>query len=82
MKNNNSAQEAVSTLVHEALHISRYRRGFTIPTQYEEYLAYRREFLFSKERRPSLLERKKLWDDVQSQYEHLPLGKSPIKSRY
>lgn len=52
-RNNSSAREAVSTIVHESSHVDRAIRRGIAPgaTRYEEYLAFRREALFDLGRR-------------------------------
>ncbi|WP_115597041.1 LysM peptidoglycan-binding domain-containing protein, partial [Achromobacter sp. DH1f] len=79
MLRHTSAKEAASTVVHEAVHQNRAFRSKILPTtQYEEYLAFRNEFLFSESRRPSLIERQLILDRVQELYPHLPSGKIPF----
>ncbi|OQS40681.1 hypothetical protein, partial [Chromobacterium haemolyticum] len=73
--------ELTSTLIHEAAHQTRYYRGFTDITKYEEYFAFRREALFSLERRPTLFERQDIWNAIGKtpEYINLPVGKVPVK---
>jgi len=78
MLRHSSAMEAASTVVHEALHQNRFFKGAQLATQYEEYLAFRSESLFSNGTRPSLGERQRIWRDVQELYPHLPQGRSPF----
>jgi len=75
-----SPEEFVSTLVHESAHQTRYFRGFKPDNIYEEYFAFRREFLFNNGRRPSLVERQQLWNEVQQMYSDLPVGRIPVQS--
>ena len=72
--NNPSASEAVSTIVHESSHVDRAIRLNIEPgsTQYEEYLAFRREALYRLGRRPNLAERARIWSVVKLFYPHLP----------
>jgi hypothetical protein len=78
MQNQSSAKSAVSTLVHESSHIDRGLRGIPQTTRYEEYVAFRREFLYNKGRRPTLQERRNIWQAVNELYTDLEVGKSPF----
>jgi hypothetical protein len=78
MLRHSSADEVASSVVHEATHQNRYFRDIPLGNQYEEYLSFRNEFLFEAGRRPTLLERKSIWDNVQQWYPQLPQGKSPF----
>src|SRR5262249_48953400 len=74
--------EAVATLVHESDHVIRLHRGvfpFYRYTQMEEYRAFRREFLFTHGRRPTLAERQGILAGVMSSryYSRLPQGNVP-----
>ncbi|MDO5290735.1 MAG: LysM peptidoglycan-binding domain-containing protein [Pseudomonadota bacterium] len=73
-----SSEELVATIVHEATHQVRNFRGIPTATQYEEYLAFRNELLFSNRGRPSLNERLQVWRAVQELYPHLPRGRNPF----
>jgi hypothetical protein len=79
MLRHSSVREAGSTVVHEALHQNRFFRSGVAPgTQFEEYLAFRNEFLFQNARRPTLMERQQIINDVvKPLYPHLPSGKLP-----
>jgi hypothetical protein len=80
MQNNVDAEEAVSTLVHESSHFDTLaNRPELFNTQYDEYLAARREFLFSNDgARPSLMQRQQIWNGVQQRYSNLPVGRNPF----
>jgi RHS repeat-associated protein len=78
MQNTGSVKNAVGNLVHEGVHAERFIKFGQASTRYEEYLAYRRQLLFSYERRPTLQERRELWDFVNQAYSDLPVGKSPF----
>jgi RHS repeat-associated protein len=72
----NSAEEAASTLSHEAAHVRYAERGSKIPfaSQLDEFRAAKREFLFSEGRRPTLNERFDIWQTVHDLYVDKPLG--------
>ncbi|PUB82673.1 MAG: hypothetical protein DBP02_14275 [gamma proteobacterium symbiont of Ctena orbiculata] len=74
------AHYAARVLSHEAKHVRRDSLGLLTNTRYDEYLSYRREFLFQENRRPTLSERANLWQDVSVDYFHLDVGKRPISS--
>jgi hypothetical protein len=78
VKNNRSTREAISTMVHESSHIDRHLRGIPQNTRYEEYVAFRREFLFQQGRRPTLQERSGIWETVNELYSYLQVGRSPF----
>jgi hypothetical protein len=79
MRNNGTAKEAVSTMTHESSHARRFfRNGIRQSTQYEEYRAIRREFLFNFGRRPTLFERQGIWNDAQTRYPDLEIGHKPF----
>jgi hypothetical protein len=73
-----SGDDVASALVHEATHQNRWFNGVKLGNQFEEYLAYKNEFLYSALRRPSLTERRALWQQVQHDYAHLPQGRNPF----
>jgi hypothetical protein len=82
MRNNITPQEAIATIAHESSHVKRYFQGKPIGTLYDEYLAFRREFLVSKKRRPTLQERQEIWENIGQWYpdsalERNPFGKQP-----
>jgi hypothetical protein len=84
--NNGTARDAVSTMVHESSHIDRFYKGARLNTQFDEYLAFRREFLFQQGRRPSLVERQRIWETVKDLYpdlpqERVPFGKATMESK-
>lgn len=78
MLRHSSAEEAASTIVHEATHQKGWFNGVPQNTQFTEYQAFRNEFLFMNGVRPSLSERMNIWNDVQSLYPDLPQGKFPF----
>ncbi|MFZ6876552.1 hypothetical protein ACO0LF_31330, partial [Undibacterium sp. Di27W] len=82
-----SAEDVASAIVHEATHQKRWFNGAKLGTQYEEYMAYKNEFIFEASRnprlgefsiRPTLTERQELWRQTQENYKHLPQGKNPF----
>lgn len=79
---NQSPAEITSTLIHESSHQTRFFRGFETPTRYEEYLSFRREALFNLGRRPTLPERRIIWDEIgrTPDYQRLPTAKVPVTS--
>ncbi|WP_215407189.1 hypothetical protein [Janthinobacterium sp. JC611] len=79
MLRHSSAEEAASTVVHEALHQNRFFQSGVAPgTQFEEYLAFRNEFLFQNVRRPTFMERQQIINDVvKPLYPQLPSGNLP-----
>ena len=78
MLRHSSAEEAASTVVHEATHQSGFFKGIPQNSQYAEYQSFRNEYLFQTGARPSLQERLNIWNDVQELYPHLPQGKYPF----
>jgi hypothetical protein len=76
--NNPTTREAISTMVHESSHIDRHMRGIPQNTRYEEYRAFTRQFLYDEGRKPTLSERKEIWEDINDLYQNLPAGKSPF----
>ena len=80
MLNHKSGEHAAMTLIHEGKHVERALGGFALGTRYEEYLAFRRELVAIHRRKPTLEERRKLWEFVNQTYSHLPVGKSPFGS--
>lgn len=78
MLRHSSAEEAASTIMHEATHQNGFYKGAPQNTQFTEYQAFRNESLFQNGVRPSLSERLNIWNDVQSLYPHLPQGKYPF----
>lgn len=78
MLRHSSAEDAASTIVHEATHQSGFFRGIPQNTVYTGYRAFRNELLFSKGARPTLAERKDIWGAVESLYPDLPQGKYPF----
>jgi RHS repeat-associated protein len=78
LQNNRNTNEAVSTLIHEASHMDRAYRGIPQNPRYEEYIAFRREALYNLGIKPTLQERKVIWENVNALYSDLPVGKSPF----
>lgn len=74
MRNNANSTEAVSTMVHESSHLTRYARGNQVATVMDEYRAFRREFLFTEHRRPTLQERSDIRLQAQQNYPHYQVG--------
>jgi len=77
MQNVQSVDDAVATVVHESSHVTQMARRIEVPhapTQMNEYLAFRREALYSLGRRPSLAERLELMHKVRRLYPSLPSG--------
>lgn len=81
MLRHSSAEEAASTIVHEATHQNGFYNGVAQNTQFTEYQAFRNEALFMNGARPSLSERINIWNDVQSLYPDLPQGKYPFRGK-
>jgi hypothetical protein len=79
MQNNGTAKEAISTIVHESKHVKNKFLG-KFNTQYDEYQAFRREFLFTEGRRPTFQERQVIWNRVQKDYADLPMEKNPFSN--
>lgn len=77
MQNHNSAQAAVASLIHESSHVDRHRRRIPQNTQYEEYVAFRREEFYKQGRRPTFAQRADLWETAKEQYPELPTGCLP-----
>ncbi len=75
MRNNTSLRETVSSVVHEASHVHRHFRGNVRTTQLDEVRARAREFYFQFRRRPTLKERRAIWEEVRSLeiYEDIPV---------
>ena len=77
--NNFNTQDVVSTIVHESTHVDyRFNRRIKDNTQYEEYRAFCREFLYTHKRRPNFKERRKIWETVKELYSNLETGKNPF----
>lgn len=76
MQNNGTAKEAVSTMVHESRHVKNKFLG-KANTQYDEFRAFTREFLYTEGRRPNLKERIDIWDMVKKNYPDLQMEKNP-----
>jgi hypothetical protein len=79
MLRHDSASEVASIAVHEAVHQNRlFRSSISLGTQLEEYLAFRNGFLFTNSRRPSLVERQQIINEViKPLYPDLPSGRLP-----
>ena len=78
MLRHSSAEEAASTVVHEASHQSAFFKGVPQNTQFAEYQAFRNESFFQTGTRPSLQERLNIWNDIQELYPCLPQGRYPF----
>jgi RHS repeat-associated protein len=79
MGNAKNAKQAVEYLIHEGVHAERYAQfGLVARTRYEEYLAFRRQLLFAYGRKPTLAERREVWEFINEAYADLPIGKSPF----
>ena len=83
--NHRNAREAVGTMVHESTHVEyRYKKRIPNNTQYEEYRAAVREATYhrsnnpDKQSRPTLRERKRIWEQIKEDYSHLEQGKHPF----
>ena len=77
-RNLDNVQEGVSTFVHESRHLSDIQRGISNPfrpTQLDEFRAFRREFLSTHGRRPTLGERQVIRQQVEQIYPNLPVGR-------
>ena len=80
-----SAEDVVGTMTHESVHVEyRNRRRIPYNTQYEEYRAAVREQIFRNSKnpniqtRPTLEERRQIWENVKRDYHYLPQGKKPF----
>lgn len=73
-----SAKDAASTIVHEATHQRRAYKGLLQKNRYEEYLAFRNEQWFERGARPTLSERRAIWESVNDLYPELPVGRNPF----
>ena len=73
MRNHSSAQEAVSTFVHESRHAIGASRGANQNTQWAEFMARGREFLYMYARRPTAVERLRIWQDILAHEEYRAL---------
>lgn len=71
MLNTVTAQEAVSTIVHEGRHVTRRERRRKVYSFAEEVRARSLEFVYREKRRPTLAERKILRDVVRQAYPDL-----------
>lgn len=79
--NHLNVKEVISTLVHESTHIDfRLGKGIKNNSQFEEYRAFCRQYLYEYNTRPSLTERRKIWEfiKIEPDYQKLPLGKNPF----
>ncbi|MGL6344636.1 MAG: hypothetical protein ACRC80_36490 [Waterburya sp.] len=83
--NNVNADQAVGTIVHKSTHVDyRYKKGVPYNTQYEEYRAAVRETLYHRSKdsdiqtRPTLEERRVIWEDTRRDYSYLEQGKYPF----
>jgi hypothetical protein len=73
----NSVGEVIVGPSEPSSHVNSLMRGRPTNTQHDEYMAFRREFLYLKERRPNMSERKEIWQRVKENYPHLPVGREP-----
>ena len=71
MRNNLSAREAVSTIVHEGRHVTRIERNRQAVSFAEEVRARLLEFVYRERRRPTIVERKALREIVRRAYPDL-----------
>jgi hypothetical protein len=76
-ENNLNIKNTISTIVHESVHVESRGKNLSY-SQYEEYRAYRREFLYRENRRPTLAERQATWEFVQKEYDNIPVGENPF----
>jgi hypothetical protein len=74
IRNNPTSEDVAITFVHESSHARRTNRGFKIGTQLDEYRAFKREFLYMRNRRPTFEERFLLWKEVQRLYSDREIG--------
>ncbi len=74
VRNHRSVAAVVATLVHESSHVLRHHRGDR-STQLDEVRARSRAFLYREGRRPSRVERRAIWLEVQAlaEYADLPV---------
>jgi hypothetical protein len=79
--NNMSPKEAISTLVHESVHVERRTKGIIRNSLYEEYLAFVREEIYKNNgRRPSFEKRIEIWDKIKDYYGDLDELKDPTRN--
>ena len=81
MKNNDGAKEAVATMVHETSHGRSLQLGRPVGSQMDEFRAFTREFVFKEGRRPTLLERRGIWQQIQRDYSDMPVERNPFTGR-
>lgn len=67
-----------ATIIHESTHQNGFFKGIRQNTQLTEYRAFRNEALFRAGRRPNLMERRAIWEEVGELYPHLEPGRSPF----
>lgn len=74
VKNTVTTERTIQTIVHESRHIKRADKGKgkNIGTQYEEFLAFCREFLYTYNRRPTKSEREEIWGRIKEIYADIP----------
>ena len=80
--NHFNPKDVVTTLVHESTHVDyRYGRKIKNNTRYEEFRAFCRQHLYEFNERPSLEERRQIWEFVNTDpdYKKLPQGKNPFE---
>jgi hypothetical protein len=78
MRNNNGAKETVATICHESCHGRSLQLGRGFGSKFDEFRASTREFLFTEGRKPTLLERKRIWQNVEKKYWDMFLEKNPF----
>jgi hypothetical protein len=77
--NNLNAEEVISTMIHESVHVDfRLKKAIKSNSKYEEYKAACRSFLYDIKRRPSFSERRQIWTDICELYPALDIYKTPF----
>ncbi|WP_179197415.1 hypothetical protein PWP89_10605 [Stenotrophomonas rhizophila] len=70
--------DVASTLVHEATHQNGYYREVSQLSQYREFRAFSNEAMFATGSRPSLADRRLIWEKVSRLYPNLPVERNPF----
>jgi hypothetical protein len=78
MQSNGDAKSVVATICHESCHGRSLQLKRQFGSQFDEFRAFTREFLFTNGRRPTLQERKLIWNQVQRSYAEMPTEKNPF----